>query len=135
MSTDQDRQGDSRSLQLTLGAGNRGLPALRMPEIKDPYPGRRGKELGNQMREAAFRMYYTIVLERVAVESGIWLRAYAQQLVYQAVTQMMDSFYDLDCRPEALPYLRQFTEANIEEMVAQVRAILENHSRTMGGFY
>jgi hypothetical protein len=135
MSTDQDRQGESRSLQLTLAAGSRGLPALRMPEIRDPYPGRKGKELGNQMREAAFRMIHTIMLERLAAESGIALRKYAQELVYQAVTQMMDSFYDLDCRPEALQYLRQFTEANIEEMVTQVRAILENHTRAMGGFY
>jgi len=108
---------------------------MRIPDVKEPFAGRRGRQLANEMREKYFLMWHKLVLERLAIESAIVLDDYAHDVVSQAVTQMLDRFYNTDTYPVAEEFLRQFTQVCIQQLVANVRAILENHARVMGEFF
>ena len=134
MNTEQTKQRPTGSLNLAL-ISRQSLPTLRIPDIKEPFGGRRGRQLANEMREKYFLMWHKLVLERLAVESAAVLNSYALEVVDQAVNQMLDRYFGTERRPEANEFLHQFTEVCIQQLVATVRAILENHSRVMGEFF
>jgi len=134
MTTEQTKRRPTGSLELTV-APRQSLPAMRIPDVKEPFAGRRGRQLANEMREKYFLMWHKLVLERLAIESAIVLDDYAHDVVSQAVTQMLDRFYNTDTYPVAEEFLRQFTQVCIQQLVANVRAILENHARVMGEFF
>jgi hypothetical protein len=134
MSPDPIKQLPSGSLNLVLSS-QQSLPVLRIPDVKEPFAGRRGKQLANETREKYFLMWHKLVLERLAVESAVVLNDYVMQVVDQAINQMLDRFYSTKRLPEAEAFMKDFTQVCIQQMVANVRAILDNHSRAMGEFY
>ena len=131
MSDSQDKQRPSRELTLTL-ASSRSLPALRQPDVKAPFGGRAGKQLANEMREKVFRLVYNQILEKLALESTVGLSAYARQLIDDTINLMLDQHLNTVRRRAANVLMEDFTEWCIQEMVAAVRAILENHLRRLG---
>jgi hypothetical protein len=133
MSNDPQKQLPAGSLDLAL-LSRQSLPAVRTPEVREPFSGRRGRQLANEMREKYFHMWHQMVLERLAVESAAVLNDYALQVVDRAVNQMLDRYFNTERHPSANEFLKEFTQVCIQQMVATVRAVLDNHSRAMGEF-
>ena len=131
MSDNERKQRPSSQLSLTLST-SRNLPALRLPDVKAPFGGRAGKQLANEMREKYFRMWHNWILEKLALESTVALSAYARQVVDDAINQMLDQHLNTEREQAANAFMEEFTEWCIQEMVAAVRAILENHPRRLG---
>ena len=131
MSDNQDKQRPSSELVLSF-SNSRNLPAMRLPDVKPPFGGRAGKQLANEMREKYFRLWHDMILERLAMESTIILTDYAMQVIDAAINQMLDRYLNTDRRQAANALMESFTKWCIQEMVAAVRAILENHPRRLG---
>lgn len=134
MSPEQSKEFPSGSLDLTPSS-RKNLPTLRTPDVKEPFAGRRGRQVANEMREKYFLLWHKLVLERLAVESAAVLSDYALQVVDQAINQMLDRYFGTERLPAANEFLKEFTQVCIQQLVANVRAILDNHSRTMGEFF
>lgn len=133
MSSNHTKQLPSGSLDLSFSS-QKSLPAPRLPDVKEPFSGRRGRQVANDMREKYFLLWHRMVLERLAIESSAVLNDYALQVVDQAVNQMLDRYYT-ERRPEANEFMNEFTRGCIQQLAANVRAILDNHARAMGEFY
>ena len=131
MSDSNRKQRPSGELALTLSS-RRNLPAFRRPDVKAPFGGRAGKQLANEMREKYFRLWHNMVMERLAIESTIILTDYAMEVIDGAVNGMIDRFLSTERHPAAEAVMRDITEWCLQEMVAAVRAILENHPRRLG---
>ena len=131
MNDSKQKQRPTGELTLTL-ASSRNLPALRLPEVKPPFGGRAGKQLTNEMREKYFRLWHNLIMERLAIESTVVLSAYARQVIDDAINQMLDQHLNTERRQAANAFMEELTEWCIREMVAAVRAILENHPRRLG---
>jgi hypothetical protein len=126
---------DDLDLDLSTSSGL-SLPAFRLPDVKEPMPGRRGRELANEMREQYFRLYHQVVLERLAMESMAAVSDYAMLVIDAGVKQILDRYCcNLDRHPAAKAAMKEVTEACIRTLVATVKSILENHHRNMGGSY
>lgn len=126
---------DDLELNLSTSSG-RNLPAFRLPDVKEPMPGRRGRELANEMRERYFRLYHQVVLERLAMESMAVVTDYAMEVIDAGVKQILDRYYsDIGRHPAANTVMKEVTEACIRNLVAAVKSILENHHRNMGGSF
>jgi len=127
----QEKQRPSSELALTLST-SRSLPAFRQPEVKAPFGGRAGKQLANEMREKYFRLWHNMIMERLAIESTIILSDYAMETIDGAINRMLDRFFSTERMPAGERLMREITEWCIQEMVAAVRAIVENHPRRLG---
>jgi hypothetical protein len=134
VNADQTKRRPIGSPDLAL-VSRESLPALRIPEVKEPFGGRRGRQLANEVRQKYFLMSHKLVLERLGIESSVVLSDYAQQVVIRAVNQMLDRYSSTDCSPAAEEFQKEFTQVCIQQLVANVRAILDNHSRAMGEFF
>jgi len=131
---DQTKRRPTASLDLALVSRD-SLPILRFPDVKEPFAGRRGRQLANEMREKHFLLWHKFLLERLGIESAIALSDYAQQVVTRAVNQILDRYSSTECSPAAEEFLKEFTEVCVQQMVANVRAILDNHARVVGEFF
>jgi len=131
MSDSEKKQRPSGELTLALST-SRNLPALRLPDVKAPFGGRAGKQVANEMREKYFRLWHNMIMERLALESTVVLSAYARQVIDDAINQMIDQHLNTERRQAANALMEGFTEWCIQQMVAAVRAILENHPRRLG---
>jgi hypothetical protein len=131
MNPEQTKRRPTESLDLAL-VSRQSLPTLRIPDVKEPFAGRRGRQLANEMREKYFLMWHRLVLERLGIESAAVLSDYAQQVVAQAVNQILDRYYSTECSPAAEEFLKEFTQGCLQQLVANVRAILDNHARVVG---
>ena len=131
MSDNERKQRPSSQLSLTLST-SRNLPALRLPDVKAPFGGRAGRQIANEMREKYFRMWHNWILEKLALESTVALSAYARQVVDDAINQMLDQHLNTEREQAANAFMEEFTVLCIQDMVAAVRAILENHPRRLG---
>ena len=131
MSDSQKKQLPSSELALTLST-SRNLPSVRLPDVKAPFGGRAGKQLANEMREKYFRLWHNLIMERLAVESTIILNDYAMQVIDGAINRMLDRYLNTERLQAANTLMHDYTEWCIQQMVAAVRAILENHPRRLG---
>ena len=131
MNDKNGKQLPSGELALTLSSRSN-LPAFRLPDVKAPFGGRAGKQLVNEMREKYFRLWHNMIMERLAIESTIILTDYAMEVIDGAINRMLDRFLSTERHPAAEGLMREITEWCIQELVAAVRAILENHPRRLG---
>ena len=131
MSDREKKQLPSSEVALTLSS-SRNLPSIRLPDVKAPYGGRSGKQLANEMREKYFRLWHNLIMERLAIESTVILNDYAMQVIDGAINQMLDRYLNTERLQAANALMQGYTEWCIQQMVAAVRAILENHPRRLG---
>ena len=131
MNDSEKKQFPSSELSLTLST-SRNLPSAHPPDVREPFGGRGGKQLANEMREKYFRLWHNLMMERLALESTIILTDYAMEIIDGAINRMLDRYFSTERRPAAESLMREITEWGIREMVAAVRAILENHPRRLG---
>jgi len=129
--SENKKQLPSPDLKLALTTGG-GLSTFRIPDVKDPIPGRVGRQLGNEMREKYFRLWHTMVLERLAMESCLKLTEYALEALDAEINRMLDRYFNAERLPAAEAIMKEVTEMCVNYLVAQVRAILENHPRRLG---
>ncbi len=129
--SDNKKQLPSPDLKLALTSGG-GLSTFRIPDVKDPIAGRVGRQLGNEMREKYFRLWHTMVLERLAMESSRILSREAQEALDVEINRMLDRYFNADRLEAAEAIMKEVTEVCINILVAQIRAILENHVRRRG---
>ena len=125
------KQLPSLDLKLALTTGGE-LSTFRIPDVKDPFAKGEGRRIGNEMRERYFRLWHTMVLERLAMESCVILSNYALEALGTEINRMLDRYYNAERLPEAEPIMKEITEMCVKYLVAQVRAILENHPRRLG---
>lgn len=119
-------------LQLTLGKGNNLPSTPHTPDVSPPYRGAEGRKLANTVRRKYFMMVHNQVLQRLAMESSAQLHAYAQEVIYVTVTQMLDRYEDMLGSDVTDPFMKQITERLVEQMANQVLAIVDSHPRIMG---
>ena len=131
MSDSEKKQRPSSELTLALST-SRNLPSVRLPDVKPPFGGRAGKQVANEMREKYFRLWHNMIMEKLALESTVVLSAYARQVIDDTINQMIDQHLNTERRQAANALMREYTEWCIQQMVAAVRAILENHPRRLG---
>lgn len=129
------KQLPTEDLELTVsGISGRNLPTLRYPEVKEPMSGRRGRELANEFREKYFRHLHQIALEKLILESTFIITDYAMAVLDAAVQQIVDRYYGNAGRhPIANAVMKDVSESLIQIMVAEVKSIVENHLRYIGG--
>jgi hypothetical protein len=131
MNDNSVKQLPSGDLNLVLTSGG-GLPTIQMPRVEDPFPGRDGRRLANEMREKYFRLWHNMVLEKLAIASIVVLNDYALQVLDAEINRMLDRYYDTIRRPAANAAIQEVTELCVKNLVAAVRAVLENHPRRLG---
>jgi hypothetical protein len=129
--SDQQRKVLPSEFSLTL-SNKRSMPALRLPEVQQPYAGREGRRLANEMRARYFRLWHYMIIQRLAVESTVALNDYAMLVIDQTISKMLDRLYGTERRPMAAAFMQELTQTLIQDMVATIRAILEDHVRRMG---
>ena len=131
MNGSREKKHPSSDLALTLShIGS--LPTLRLPDVKPPFGGRAGRQLANEMREKYFRIWHNMVMERLAIESTVILNEYAMQVIDAAINRMLDRYLNTQRLEAANAFMKDCTEWCIQQLVAAVRAILENHPRRLG---
>lgn len=119
-------------LNLSISSG-RSITSLRIPEVREPMPGRHGKELANEVREKLFRLVHQLVLEKLAMESIVILSDYAMEVVDEGVARIVDRYYSGKGRHiVANAVMKEMMETSIRNLTAEVRVILENHMRSIG---
>ena len=131
MSDQQRKIVPSGEFSLTL-TNKRSLPALHIPEVQQPYGGREGRQLANEMRARYFRLWHYAILERLATESSAALSDYALRVIDQTVNQMLDRLLSTERHPVAAAFMQELTQTLIQDMVATIRAIMDDHVRRMG---
>jgi hypothetical protein len=134
MSGKQPKQLPAGSLALSLTT-RRNMPALRLPDVKEPYSGRQGHALANEMREKYFRLWHKLVLEQLAIQSAAVLNDYALQIIDESINRMLDRYFSVERHAAANELLQEITQVCIQQLVASVKAILENHTRLIGEFF
>lgn len=131
MSDEQRKTIPSGEFSLTL-TNKRSMPALRIPDVQQPYSGREGRRLANEMRARYFRLWHYAILERLATDCSAALSDHALRVIDQTVNQMLDRLLSTERHPVAAAFMQELTQTLIQDMVATIRAILEDDVRRMG---
>ena len=131
MSDNQQKYLPSGELRLVLTSGG-GLPSFHVPDVKAPFRGREGQRIRNEIREKYFRMWHSMALARLAIISSVILNDYALEALDMEISRMLDRYLNTERPAAALAIMEEVTEVCIKNLVAQVRAILENHPRRLG---
>lgn len=131
MNDNSVKQLPSADLNLVLTSGG-GLPTIQVPRVEEPFGGRDGRRLANEMREKYFRLWHKLVLEKAGIASTAVLNDYAQQVLDVEINRMLDRYYDTIRRPAANAAMLEVTESCIKNLAATVKAIQENHARHLG---
>jgi len=129
--SESKKQLPSPDLKLALTTGG-GLSTFRIPDVKEPFGGREGTRLAREMREKYFRLWHALVLERLAMESCRILSREAQEALDVEINRMLDRYFNAERLETAEAIMKEVTEVCINILIAQVRAILENHARRLG---